>query len=85
MYSGQGTDFQDNGANGSLRYGYLNIPVLIKYQHPSGVFAETGLQIGFPVSKKETLNGNSITRKTNYITTILLRPICVLVAVLFCC
>src|SRR3984885_13360490 len=44
-YSGQGTDYQDNGTTGNLRYGYLNVPVLIKYQHPSGFFAETGLQI----------------------------------------
>jgi hypothetical protein len=59
-YSGQGTDYQDNATKGNLRYGYLNIPVLIKYQHPSGLFAETGLQIGFPVSTKEKQNGNSI-------------------------
>src|SRR3954467_11281018 len=29
LYSGQGTDYQNNGTTGSLRYGYLNIPVLI--------------------------------------------------------
>jgi Outer membrane protein beta-barrel domain len=60
QYSGQGTDYQDNNRKGNLRYGYLNIPVLIKYQHESGLFAETGLQIGFPVSTKETLNGVSV-------------------------
>ncbi len=60
LYSGQGTDYQNNNTSGSLRYGYLNIPVLIKYQHESGLFAETGLQIGFPVSTKETQNGVSI-------------------------
>ncbi len=27
-------------------YHYLNLPILIKYQHPSGLFAETGLQLG---------------------------------------
>ncbi len=31
----------------SDNYSYINVPVLFKYQHSSGLFAETGPQIGF--------------------------------------
>jgi hypothetical protein len=34
--------------------------VLIKYQHPTGLFAETGLQIGFLLNTTEKHDGNAI-------------------------
>ena len=74
LYSGQGTDYQNNNTTGSLRYGYLNIPVLIKYQHESGLFAETGLQIGFPYRPKKPKTAFPSVRKTNYTITTLPGP-----------
>jgi hypothetical protein len=65
MYSGQGTSFSDSFATGKLNYGYLNIPVLFKYQHSSGLFVETGPQVGFLLSAKETADGQSADMKSN--------------------
>jgi hypothetical protein len=58
-YSGQGQSFSNPMANGTLNYDYLNLPVLFKYQHASGLFVETGPQIGFLLSAKEAASGHS--------------------------
>jgi hypothetical protein len=55
VYSGQGGNLDER----VLRLNYLNIPVLLKYLHPSGLFAETGPQIGFMLSGKELFDGKS--------------------------
>jgi hypothetical protein len=65
MYSGQGASFSDSFATGKLNYGYLNVPVLFKYQHTSGLFAETGPQIGFLLSAKEKSGSQSADTKSN--------------------
>jgi hypothetical protein len=65
MYSGQGTSFNDSLATGKLNYGYLNVPVLFKFQHSSGLFAETGPQVGFLLSAKETAGDQSADTKSN--------------------
>jgi hypothetical protein len=57
MYSGQGQSFSNPVAKGTINYSYLNLPVLFKYQHVSGLFAETGPQIGFLLSAKAIANG----------------------------
>jgi Outer membrane protein beta-barrel domain len=58
-YSMQGTNLDLEGDKGSLNYDYLNIPVLIKYNHESGLFAETGPQAGFLLSAKAKSGGTS--------------------------
>jgi hypothetical protein len=65
MYSGQGAAFSDSFATGKLNYGYLNVPILFKYQHASGLFAETGPQVGFLLSAKETAAGQSVDTKSD--------------------
>jgi Outer membrane protein beta-barrel domain len=60
IYSGQGTSLTEQGDKGSLNYDYLNVPVLIKYSHESGLFAETGPQAGFLLSAKVKSGGTSI-------------------------
>jgi hypothetical protein len=47
LYSGQGAKSSEDGTDFKLNLGYLNIPVLFKYNNPSGFFAVTGPQIGF--------------------------------------
>jgi Outer membrane protein beta-barrel domain len=69
MYSGQGTSFSDTLTTGKLNYGYLNVPVLFKYQHASGLFAETGPQIGFLLSAKEKASGQTVDVKSSSQTT----------------
>ncbi len=59
-YSGQGTSLTGQGGEkGSLNYDYLNVPVLFKYSHESGLFAETGPQAGFLLSAKVKSGGTS--------------------------
>ena len=58
-YSGQGTNINEQGNKGSLNYDYLNVPVLFKYSHESGLFAETGPQAGFLLSAKVKSEGTS--------------------------
>jgi opacity protein-like surface antigen len=38
---------------------YVNLPVLLKYQHASGAFAITGPQIGYLLSAKVKMDGES--------------------------
>jgi hypothetical protein len=63
MYSGQGSGFTDSIPT-EANYDYLNLPVLFKYQHASGLFAETGPQIGFLLSAKLSSEGHAIDTKT---------------------
>ena len=65
MYSGQGASFSDSSATGKLNYSYLNVPVLFKYQHSSGLFLETGPQVGFLLSAKATSDGQSADTKSS--------------------
>jgi hypothetical protein len=65
LYSGQGASFSDSFATGKLNYGYLNVPVLFKYQHASGLFAETGPQVGFLLSAKEKDGNQSFDAKSS--------------------
>src|SRR5664279_859187 len=71
MYSGQGAATSVLGSSGKLNYNYLNVPVLFKYQHISGLFAETGPQIGFLLSANEkapggTLNATNATQSVDF-------------------
>jgi hypothetical protein len=65
LYSGQGASASASGTTVKLNYGYLNIPVLFKYQHESGLFAETGPQVGFLLSAKEDADGQTIDAKSD--------------------
>ncbi len=53
VYSAQGTAFNSQNMNEKVNYNYLNIPVLFKYHHASGFFAETGPQFGYLISAKD--------------------------------
>jgi Outer membrane protein beta-barrel domain len=59
-YSGQGAKSIDNGVTTTLNYDYINVPVLIKYNHSSGLFAETGPQAGFLIGAKVSEGGQSV-------------------------
>jgi hypothetical protein len=69
MYSQQGASFSENGETAKFNYDYLNIPVLFKFQHESGLFAETGPQIGFLLSGKVEEGGISVDNKDQSQTT----------------
>jgi Outer membrane protein beta-barrel domain len=59
MYSGQGIHFIGDLTSGTQYYDWLNVPVLFTYQHPTGLFAETGPQFGFLLSARESERGQS--------------------------
>jgi hypothetical protein len=65
LYSGQGASATESGTTATLNYGYLNVPILFKYQHVSGLFAETGPQVGFLLSAKEKVDGQSTDTKSS--------------------
>lgn len=52
VFSRQGAKFDDPGDDIKWRLNYLNIPVLAQYNHPSGLYAETGPQFGFLINAK---------------------------------
>lgn len=59
-YSVEGVNSTVSGVDYRLNQNYLNAPVLIKYKHKSGCFAETGLQIGFLLGANLNGGGHSI-------------------------
>jgi hypothetical protein len=66
VYSGQGTKTDDGGLTANLRNDYFNIPVLLKYQNFTGLFIETGPQLGFLMSAKLKVSGDSFDEKSAY-------------------
>jgi len=64
FYSEQGAQRKDSSAN--LNYNYLNVPVLLKYQLYSGIFIETGPQIGFLLNS--TYKSNTYSEDLNFIS-----------------
>jgi len=54
---GDGDEIIEGTAKTHLNY--LNLPVLLQYQHSSGIFAVTGPQIGYLLSAKLKINGLS--------------------------
>jgi len=60
MYSGQGAKGNQNETEFTLNQAYVNLPVLFKYQHSSGLFAETGPQLGLLVAANVKANPTSL-------------------------
>jgi Outer membrane protein beta-barrel domain len=65
LYSGQGASFNDSLETVKDNYAYVNVPVLFKYQHSSGLFAETGPQISFLLSANEKASRQTIDTRSN--------------------
>jgi hypothetical protein len=66
VYSGQGAKEDISGTTISLHANYFNIPVLLKYQNFTGFFIETGPQLGFLMSAREKVGGNSADVKSAF-------------------
>src|SRR6185295_9894263 len=69
LYSGPGASGTSDGINFTVNQNYLNVPVLFKYRHSSGLFAETGPQIGFLLSANVKAGGMSQDVKSSYKST----------------
>ncbi|HLZ86347.1 MAG TPA: porin family protein [Puia sp.] len=69
VYSGQGASYDVSGGTLREHANYLNIPVLFKWSHRAGPYFETGPQLGFILSAKASINGNSTDSKSAYNST----------------
>lgn len=72
-YSEQGSQSKDSSATDN--FNYLNIPVLFKYQHKTGIFLNTGPQIGFLLnsnyrSEHTSQDLKSVSKSVNFSWTI---------------
>jgi hypothetical protein len=52
LFSAEGAKFESGGDEASYNLNFINIPVLLQYNNPSGFYAETGPQIGLLMSAK---------------------------------
>src|SRR6185312_11589633 len=70
VYSMQGFKEPDgNGGTATQTENYLNIPVLLKYKLPVGVYFETGPQVGFLMGAKAKESGVSVSDKQYFKST----------------
>lgn len=68
FYSGEGTKEErtSTGTKGTIRKGYLQIPVLAQYNIANGFFVEAGPQLGLLLSSKEKYGSQNQDIKKNY-------------------
>lgn len=66
MYSGEGAQSTEDNITGTLHLHYLNIPVLFKYNNASGVFVETGPQLGLLLKAEFQFANFSEDEKPNF-------------------
>jgi hypothetical protein len=68
QYSGQGAKGTDQTTNTSFtaHNNYLQIPMMFTFTHSSGLILQTGPQLGFLLSAKESASGVSIDTKQYY-------------------
>lgn len=69
LYSGQGAKATSDGIDFTVNQTYLNIPVLVKYHHGSGLYGETGPQMGFLLAANVKAGGTSQDVKSSYKST----------------
>lgn len=69
VYSGQGAKSTVNEGDFTVNQSYLNVPVLFQYHHASGLFAETGPQVGFLLAANVKAGGTSQNIKSSYKST----------------
>jgi hypothetical protein len=69
VYSGQGFKETTSGVSTTQIESYVNVPVLLKYTHFTGVFIETGPQVGFLASAKASSQGVSVDDKPSFNST----------------
>jgi hypothetical protein len=62
FFSEEGAKAPDS--SNTVQYNYLNVPFLIKYQHRSGAFIETGPQVGFYLYSNSSLGGMNTSLKS---------------------
>lgn len=65
VYSGQNSDFNDDGDPGKFKSAVIAVPVMVKYSI-HGAFLETGPQFGFLTSAKIDEDGQTTDEKSSF-------------------
>ena len=60
VYSAQGAKYSVGSVETKYKLGYINVPVLVQYMFDNGFRLQAGPQVGFLVSAKADVNGNSV-------------------------
>lgn len=68
FYSAEGTreKYKPTGATGEIKRGFLRLPLLVQYRIGSGIYVETGPQVGLLLSSKEDFDGVVMNIKQYY-------------------
>ena len=59
IFSGEGAKVSEDDVTVNFNMNYLNIPIMLQYNNPSGFYAEAGPQIGLLMSAKMKAEGES--------------------------
>ncbi len=59
LYSAQGAEFDSSIIKSTLKLDYLNLPILVKYYVADNLSLEAGPQVGFLLSAKADVEGNT--------------------------
>jgi hypothetical protein len=68
-YSGEGAQSTEDNVTGTLHLHYLTIPILFKYQNSTGIFLETGPQLGHLSKAEFQFTNFSEDEKSNFQST----------------
>jgi hypothetical protein len=69
LFSAEGAKMKDDPDDIKYNLGYINIPVLLQYNNPSGFYAETGPQIGLLITAKGKVGDESTDIKDSFKST----------------
>ena len=67
LYSMEGA--KEDGGDGKIKLGYINVPIMLRIKSPQGFYGEFGPQIGILASAKEESGGSSSNIKDELKTT----------------
>ena len=66
VYSTQGADFEESDGTLHEHLNYVNVPILLKFAHRSGLYLETGPQLGFLATAADKIAQNSADVKSDF-------------------
>jgi hypothetical protein len=65
VFSSEGYTQTETNYETTLALNYINLPILFRYMHSSGIFAQTGPQVGMLMSAKSTTTSSGTETETD--------------------
>ena len=65
LFSQEGNLQKEGDVKVAINLAYINIPVMLQYNNPSGFYAETGPQVGFLMSAKSKIDDGTDEEETD--------------------